>query len=39
MHPIETMDRGSRILISGAGIAGLTCALSLGRLGFTPVVI
>jgi 2-polyprenyl-6-methoxyphenol hydroxylase-like FAD-dependent oxidoreductase len=33
------MDKNSRILISGAGIAGLTCAIWLGRKGFRPVVI
>lgn len=33
------MEKNSRILISGAGIAGLTCAISLGRQGFRPVVI
>ncbi len=33
------MDKNSRILISGAGVAGLTCAIWLGRHGFRPVVI
>jgi 2-polyprenyl-6-methoxyphenol hydroxylase-like FAD-dependent oxidoreductase len=33
------MDKNSTILISGAGIAGLTCAIWLGRHGFRPVVI
>jgi 2-polyprenyl-6-methoxyphenol hydroxylase-like FAD-dependent oxidoreductase len=33
------MDKNSRILISGAGVAGLTCAIALGRQGFRPVVI
>lgn len=33
------MDRDTKILISGAGIAGLTCATWLGRQGFKPVVI
>lgn len=32
------MDRG-RILVSGAGIAGLTLAIELKRLGFEPLVI
>lgn len=33
------MDRNSRILVSGAGVAGLTCAAWLGRGGFKPLVI
>ena len=33
------MNRDARILISGAGIAGLTCAIWLGRSGFKPVVV
>ncbi len=33
------MKKDSRILISGAGVAGLTCAISLARQGFRPVVI
>jgi 2-polyprenyl-6-methoxyphenol hydroxylase-like FAD-dependent oxidoreductase len=33
------MKRNSRILISGAGVAGLTCATWLGRAGFEPLVI
>ena len=33
------MDNNSKILISGAGIAGLTCAIWLARHGFKPVVI
>jgi len=33
------VDRSSRILISGAGVAGLTCAAWLGREGLEPVVI
>ena len=32
------MDR-KRILISGGGIAGLTCAIALKRRGFDPLVI
>ncbi|MCW5692046.1 MAG: FAD-dependent monooxygenase [Pseudolabrys sp.] len=32
------MDR-TRVLISGGGIAGLTCAIELKRNGFTPIVI
>jgi 2-polyprenyl-6-methoxyphenol hydroxylase-like FAD-dependent oxidoreductase len=36
---LSDMDRTSRILISGAGVAGLTCAAWLGRAGFRPVVI
>ncbi|MDA0822500.1 MAG: FAD-dependent monooxygenase, partial [Proteobacteria bacterium] len=33
------MDKNTRILISGAGVAGLACAIWLGRNGFRPVVI
>ncbi len=33
------MDRSSDILISGAGIAGLTCAIWLAREGFRPIVV
>ena len=33
------MDKQSKILISGAGVAGLTCAIWLARHGFKPVVI
>ena len=33
------MDKNTRILISGAGVAGLACAIWLGRHGFRPVVI
>lgn len=33
------MDKNSKILISGAGVAGLTCAIWLARHGFNPVVI
>ncbi len=33
------MKKNSRILIHGAGVAGLTCAIWLGRNGFRPVVI
>ncbi len=33
------MDKNSRILIHGAGIAGLTCAIWLGRNGFKPVIV
>lgn len=33
------MYRNSRILVSGAGVAGLTCAAWLGRGGFKPLVI
>lgn len=33
------MDKQSRILISGAGLAGLTTTIWLGRAGFKPVVI
>ncbi|MGR8949333.1 MAG: FAD-dependent monooxygenase [Gammaproteobacteria bacterium] len=33
------MDKNSKILISGAGVAGLTCAIWLARHGFSPVVI
>ncbi len=33
------MKKDSRILIHGAGVAGLTCAIWLGRNGFRPVVV
>lgn len=33
------MDKNSRILIHGAGVAGLTCAIWLGKHGFRPVVV
>ncbi len=33
------MDKSSRVLISGAGVAGLTAAIWLGRNGFKPVVV
>ena len=33
------MDKNSKILISGAGVAGLTSAIWLARHGFKPVVI
>jgi 2-polyprenyl-6-methoxyphenol hydroxylase-like FAD-dependent oxidoreductase len=33
------MKKDSRILIHGAGVAGLACAIWLGRNGFRPVVI
>lgn len=33
------MDKNSKILISGAGVAGLTSAVWLARHGFNPVVI
>ena len=33
------MDKQSKILISGAGVAGLTCAIWLARHGFKPIVI
>lgn len=33
------MDRNSRILISGAGVSGLACALWLGRAGFRPAIV
>ena len=33
------MDPSSRILISGAGVAGLACALWLKKAGFSPVVV
>lgn len=33
------MDKGSRILISGAGVAGLASAIWLGRAGFRPTVV
>ena len=29
----------TRVLISGGGIAGLTCAIELKRHGFTPIVV
>jgi 2-polyprenyl-6-methoxyphenol hydroxylase-like FAD-dependent oxidoreductase len=33
------MKKNSRIMISGAGVAGLTCAIWLGRNGFRPIII
>lgn len=33
------MDKNKKIIISGAGIAGLTSAIWLGRNGFKPVII
>ena len=33
------MDRNKKILISGAGVAGLTSAIWLGKNGFKPIVI
>ncbi len=33
------MNKDSRILIHGAGVAGLACAIWLGRNGFRPVII
>jgi len=33
------MNKNSRIMISGAGVAGLTAAIWLGRHGFKPVII
>lgn len=33
------MDTNSKILISGAGVAGLTAAIWLGRNGFTPTIV
>tara|TARA_R110000782_G_scaffold248417_2_gene335352 strand:- start:2761 stop:3912 length:1152 start_codon:yes stop_codon:yes gene_type:complete len=33
------MKKNSRILIQGAGVAGLACAIWLGRNGFRPVVV
>lgn len=33
------MDRKTRILISGAGVAGLTAAIWLGKAGFRPVIV
>lgn len=33
------MDRNARILISGAGVAGLTAAIWLGRAGFRPLIV
>jgi 2-polyprenyl-6-methoxyphenol hydroxylase-like FAD-dependent oxidoreductase len=33
------MKKDSRILIHGAGVAGLTCAIWLGRNGFRPVIV
>ncbi|MEE2983776.1 MAG: FAD-dependent monooxygenase [Pseudomonadota bacterium] len=33
------MDKSSRVLISGAGVAGLTAAIWLGRKGFKPVIV
>ncbi len=33
------MNRNSKILISGAGVSGLTAAIWLGRNGFRPVVV
>ena len=33
------MDKKARILISGAGVAGLTAAIWLGKAGFKPVIV
>lgn len=33
------MNNSARILISGAGVAGLTAAIALGRAGFKPVIV
>lgn len=33
------MARSEKILIAGAGVAGLTCAIWLARFGFRPVVV
>lgn len=33
------MDKTSRILISGAGVAGLACAIRLAHAGFQPVIV
>ena len=33
------MDKNKKIIISGAGIAGLTSAIWLGKHGFKPVII
>lgn len=33
------MNKNSRILIHGAGVAGLACAIWLGKHGFRPVVV
>lgn len=33
------MDKSKKIIISGAGIAGLTAAIWLGRNGFKPIII
>ena len=33
------MDKSNPILISGAGVAGLTAAIWLGRAGFKPVIV
>ena len=33
------MDRNARILISGAGIAGLTASIWLSRAGFRPLIV
>ncbi len=35
----KNMHKNSRIMISGAGVAGLTAAIWLGRHGFKPVII
>ena len=36
---ITYMNPGSRILISGAGVGGLACAMWLSRKGFRPVIV
>ena len=33
------MDQKTRILISGAGVAGLTAAIWLGKAGFRPLIV
>ena len=33
------MKKGTKILISGAGIAGLTAAIRLAKAGFEPVIV